>query len=212
MKIGILGSGTVGQTIGARLAALGHDLMLGSRSPEKLSAWAGEVGVKVGDLSATAAHGELLFNATRGDASIAALRSAGEANLNARVLIDVANPLDFSAGMPPGLLVSGDDSLGEQIQRAFPGAKVVKTLNTMNAAVMVSPSLVGDGDQTLFVRGNDPAAQAEVGRLLAEWFGWRDILDLGDISTAREVEAIVPLWVLVMMKLGRPTFQFKIVR
>jgi 8-hydroxy-5-deazaflavin:NADPH oxidoreductase len=212
MRIGVFGSGTVGQTISTRLAEIGHDVMAGSRSPEKLRVWAEPAGVKAGSTGATAAHGELLFNATRGDSSVEVLRSAGEANLAGKILVDVANPLDFSGGMPPRLFVSGADSLGEQIQRAFPRVKVVKSLNTMNAALMVNPGLVGGGDHTLFVSGNDAAAKAEVSRLLSEWFGWRDIIDLGDITTARGTEQIVSAWVLLMMAFGHGRFQFKVVR
>ena len=120
MKIGILGSGMVGQTLAAKLAERGQDVMVSARSPEKVAAWAAGAGVKVGSLSETAAHGEIVINATKGEASVDALRAAGEANLAGKILIDIANPLDFSRGMPPTLWVSNTDSLGEQIQRAFP--------------------------------------------------------------------------------------------
>jgi len=126
--------------------------------------------------------------------------------------VDIANPLDFSGGMPPTLFVSNTDSLGEQIQRAFPGVRVVKSLNTLNANLMVNPGLVGGGDHTIFVSGNDAAAKAEVARLLAEWFGWRDIIDLGDITTARGAEAVLPVWIRLMTVFGHANFQFKIVR
>jgi predicted dinucleotide-binding enzyme len=212
MKIGIFGSGMVGKTIGAKLAELGHDVIVGSRSPEKLREWAASVGAKAGSYTETARFGQILFNATKGDSSVEVLRAAGEANLNGKILVDIAIPLDFSGGMPPALFVSNTDSLGEQIQRAFPGVKVVKSLNTMNAALMVDPRLVGGGDHTLFVSGNDAAAKAEVSRLLSEWFGWRDIIDLGDITTARGTESVLPLWIRLMMVFGHPSFQFKVVR
>jgi predicted dinucleotide-binding enzyme len=212
MKIGILGSGMVGQALAAKLAEQGQDVMVSSRNPAKVAAWAGSVGVKVGSLSDTAAHGEIVINATKGDASLEALRAAGEANLAGKILVDIANPLDFSRGMPPTLFVSNTDSLGEQIQRAFPQAKVVKTLNTLSAGLMVNPGALAGGDHTIFVSGNDAAAKAEVSRLLAEWFGWRDIIDLGDISTARGTEALLPVWIRLMMAFGHVNFQFKIVR
>ena len=145
MKIGILGSGMVGQALAAKLAEHGQDVMVSSRSPEKVAAWAAGAGVKVGSLSETAAHGEIVINATKGEASVDALRAAGEANLAGKILMDIANPLDFSRGMPPTLWVSNTDSLGEQIQRAFPQAKVVKTLNTLNAGLMVNPGALAGG-------------------------------------------------------------------
>ena len=213
MKIAILGSGMVGQTIGAKLVGLGHDVMVGTRSPEKLRDWAAQnPGAKVGSLVEAAAHGEIVFNATNGGGSLEALRQAGEANLNGKILVDIANPLDFSHGMPPTLFISNTDSLGEQIQQALPGVRVVKSLNTLNAYLMVNPGLVGGGDHTIFVSGNDPAAKAEVARLFAEWFGWRDIIDLGDITTARGTESLLPVWIRLMMAFGHPNFQFKIVR
>jgi len=212
MKIGILGSGMVGQTLAAKLAERGGDVMVSARSAEKVAAWAAGAGVKVGSLSETASHGEIVINATKGEASVDALRAAGEANLAGKILIDIANPLDFSGGMPPTLWVSNTDSLGEQIQRAFPQTKVVKTLNTLNAGLMVNPGGLAGGDHTIFVSGNDAAAKAEVSRLLAQWFGWRDIIDLGDITTARGTESLLPVWVRLMMAFGHANFQFKIVR
>jgi predicted dinucleotide-binding enzyme len=213
MKIGILGSGMVGQTIGAKLVGLGHDVVVGTRSPEKLREWSAQhAGVRIGSLAEAAAHGEIAFNATNGGGSLDALSQAGAANLDGKILVDIANPLDFSRGMPPTLFISNTDSLGEQIQQAFPGVKVVKSLNTLNAYLMVNPGLVGGGDHTIFVSGNDADAKAEVARLFGEWFGWRDIIDLGDITTARGTEALLPVWIRLMMAFGHANFQFKIVR
>jgi len=139
------------------------------------------------------------------------LRLAGEDNLNGKIIIDIANPLDFSQGMPPTLSVSNTDSLGEQIQRRFPEAKVVKTLNTMNAYLMVDPSQLAAADHTLFVSGDDAGAKAIVTELLQS-FGWTDIIDLGDISTARGTEMLLPIWVRLFGALQKPIFNFKIVR
>ena len=213
MKIGILGSGNVGREIAARLVELNLDVMLGTRSPEKIKDWSAQhPKVKTGSLSQAAAQGEIVFNTTTGSGSLEALTAAGETNLNGKVLIDLSNPLDFSHGMPPTLTVCNNDSLGEQIQRLLPRTKVVKTFNTMNVGLMVNPRSLADGDHTLFLSGNDQAAKDQVSRLLAEWFGWRDMLDLGDISTARGSEALLLIWVPMMMKFGNPKFQFKIVR
>src|SRR6478735_1736235 len=224
MKIGIIGSGVVGQTIGAKLVERGEDLVLGTRSPGKLSDkrgfgqslddWLEATGGKarVGTFADAAAHGEIVINATSGTVSLEALRLAGEQNLRGKILIDVSNPLDFSKGMPPTLTVCNTDSVGEQIQRAFPEAKVVKTLNTTNVNVMVDPGQVAGGDHDLFVSGNDAGAKARVTELLRQWFGWRTVIDLGDITTARGVEMLLPVWLRLWGALGGPMFNFKIVR
>ncbi len=213
MKIGILGAGQVAQTLAAGLAKSNNEVMVGARNPAKLKEWAAQnPQVKIGSLSQAAAHGEILFNATRGEGALEALKSAGEANLNGKIMIDLSNPLDFSHGMPPSLTVCNTDSLGEQIQRLLPGVKVVKTLNTVTSGLMVEPRSLAGGDHTLFLSGNDQAAKDQVRQLLGEWFGWRDFFDLGDISTARGAEALLLIWVPMMMKVGKPAFQFKIVR
>jgi predicted dinucleotide-binding enzyme len=224
MKIGIIGSGIVGQTLGAKLVAVGEDVVLGTRSPDKLDEKRG-MGAPLGEwLKATGnkgrlakfsdagAHGEIVINATHGMASLDALKLAGDKNLSGKILIDVSNPLDFSRGFPPTLSVCNDDSLAEQIQRAFPTAKVVKTLNTMTALVMVDPEKIGGGDHDVFISGNDAAAKARVTELLKRWFGWRSVIDLGDITTARGAEMILPIWVRLLGMLGTPMFNFKIVR
>ena len=212
MRIGVLGTGVVGQTIGGKLAALGHEVRMGARAAgnEKAVAWARAAGGRAseGTFAAAAAVGEVVFNSTAGGASLEALRAAGAANLDGKVLVDVANPLDFSRGMPPALAVCNTDSLGEQIQRAFPGARVVKTLNTMSAKVMVEPSLV-PGDHDVFVSGNDADAKARVAELL-RGFGWRRVIDLGDISTARGTEMLLPIWLRLWGALRTPNFNFHI--
>jgi 8-hydroxy-5-deazaflavin:NADPH oxidoreductase len=198
MKVGVLGTGMVGRTLAGKLVRLGHEVTMGSRQRgnERAVAWASEAGESAGEGSfADAAHAsELVVNATAGAASLDALALAGADNLADKVLIDVANALDFSAGGPPSLTVCNTDSLGEQIQRAFPAARVVKALNTVNADVMVDPRTV-PGSHTIFVSGNDADAKAQVTELLQS-FGWaaEDIMDLGDITAARGTEMYLPLW------------------
>ena len=224
MKVGILGSGVVGQTIGAKLAERGVDVVLGTRTPTQLgekrgmgaplSEWVARVGkrARLGTFAEAAAHGELVINATSGMRSLEALALAGAKNLDGKILIDIANPLDFSKGMPPSLTICNTDSLGEQIQKAFPGVKVVKTLNTTTALVMVDPASVAGGNHDLFVSGNDAAAKERVTALLEEWFGWKSVIDLGDITTARGTEMLLPIWVRLWGALGTPMFNFKISR
>jgi 8-hydroxy-5-deazaflavin:NADPH oxidoreductase len=214
VRIGILGTGIVGQTVGGKLVALGHDVKLGSRtaSNEKAAKWVGQHGshASQGTFAEAASFGEMVFNCTSGTASLEALRSAGSANLAGKVLVDVANPLDFSHGMPPTLSVGNSDSLGEQIQREFPDAKVVKALNTMNTGVMVNPSSV-PGEHDAFICGNDAAAKSQVSDMLRS-FGWRTIIDLGDISGARGAEMLLPIWLRLMSTFKTATFNFHIAR
>jgi 8-hydroxy-5-deazaflavin:NADPH oxidoreductase len=207
MRIGILGTGVVGKTLGTKLAKLGHEVRMGSRAAggEKAKAWLKEAAARSseGSFADAAAHGEIVFNCTPGMVSLDALKAAGAKNLQGKVLIDVANPLDVSKGMPPTLSVCNTDSLGEQIQRAFPTAKVVKSLNTVAAAVMVEPSLI-PGVHTMFVSGNDAKAKAEVINLLKTGFGWKEVMDLGDITGARAQEMLLPLWLRLYMKHKTP--------
>lgn len=215
MKIAILGTGVVGQTIGTKLVSLGHDVRMGARAAanEKAEKWVRDTGARAthGTFADAAAFGEIIFNCTSGMASLDALRQAGSRNLDGKILIDVANPLDFSKGMPPTLSVCNTDSLGEQIQRAFPGARVVKTLNTMNTNVMVDPRLV-PGDSDVFVSGNDAAAKAQVTEILKSWFGWRSVIDLGDITTARGTEMLLPIWLRLWGTFKTPNINFHIAR
>jgi hypothetical protein len=215
MKIGVLGTGMVGETIGTKLVALGHEVVMGSRTAtnEKAVAWAKGAGGKgrAGTFADAAAHGELVFNCTGGMVSLEALKAAGVANLKGKVLVDVANPLDFSKGMPPSLSVCNTDSLGEQIQRAFPDAKVVKALNTLNCELMVNPAKL-PGDHDLFIAGNDAGAKATVLKILKDQFGWKTVHDLGDITAARGLEQILPIWIRLMGALGGPNFNFHIAR
>ena len=198
MRIGVLGTGIVGRTLAKALLSNGHEVRLGSRTAgnEAAVAWAAEIGgpASEGTFADAAGFGELVINATAGAASLDALNLAGAEQLAGKVLVDVSNPLDFSQGMPPTLTVCNDDSLGEQIQRAFADVRVVKTLNTVTAALMVQPTLV-PGRHTIFVAGDDAAAKAQTGELLQD-LGWpaESILDLGDITAARGMEMYLPLW------------------
>ncbi len=215
MKIGVLGTGMVGEVIGTKLIQLGHEVKMGSRTAnnEKAAAWVKQSGAKAaqGTFADAAAFGEVLFNCTSGKASLEALGLAGAENMKGKVLIDIANSLDFSRGMPPSLLVCNTDSLGEQIQRAFPEVKVVKSLNTMNCNLMVDPGLLKE-EHLVFVSGNDATAKATVTTILKEWFGWKSVIDLGDITTARGVEMVLPLWVSLMGTLQTPVFNFRLVK
>lgn len=225
MKIGVLGTGGVGQTIAEKLSAAGHSIMIGTRDvtatlgrsssdgSASFSAWLqSHPAVELGTFAETGQHGEVLINATSGHATLEVLGAVGEAHLNGKILMDISNPLDFSQGMPPTLFVSNTDSLGEQIQRQFPALKVVKTLNTLNAALMVNPQALAGGDHHVFVSGNDAAAKAAVTGYLKEWFGWKHIIDLGDITTARGTEMLLPVWIRLWGTLQTPMFNFKIVQ
>lgn len=226
MNIGIIGTGNVAQIVGAKLMEAGHDLVFGTRDIEKTKAksepdafgnppfgvWLeAHADAKLATFGEAAAHGEIVINATGGMVSLAALEAAGHENLSGKILIDVANPLDFSKGFPPTLSVCNDDSLGEQIQKAIPGAKVVKTLNTMSAYVMVNPELA-PGAHNIFVAGNDDEAKAKVSGLLTEALGWKpeSIIDMGDITMARGTEMLLPIWVRLFGKIGHPNFNFHI--
>jgi 8-hydroxy-5-deazaflavin:NADPH oxidoreductase len=215
MRIGVLGTGVVGQTLGTKLVELGHEVRMGSRAAggERAVEWAGSAGetASEGTFADAAEFGELLVNATAGAASIEALRAAGEANLAGKVVIDTSNPLDFSRGMPPTLAVCNHDSIGEQLQREFPSARVVKALNTITAAVMVDPGLL-PRPHNVFVCGDDGDAKATVRSLLGE-LGWSDdeIADLGDIGAARGTEMYLPLWLRLMGSAGSATFNIRVV-
>ena len=213
MKIGILGTGMVGQGLADKLVSLGHNVKMGAREATNTNAAAFVARHKSqassGTFSEAAAFGELLIVATTGTTALQVLAAAGEANLAEKVVIDISNPLDFSQGLPATLLVSNTDSLAEQLQRAHPKAKIVKALNTTNVAVMVNPQQLNQPTD-IFVSGNDAAAKAQVVQLLKS-FGWESPIDLGDISTARCTEMLLPLWLRLWGVLGSPAFNFKIV-
>ena len=211
MKIGMLGTGAVGQTVGAKLVAMGHDVMMGARAAdnEKVLGFAQHTGGKAGTFADAAAHGEMVINGTRGDTSLGML-SALASELKGKILLDVSNPLDFSHGYPPHLTVSNTDSLAEQIQRALPETFVVKSLNTVNCAVMIEPSRV-PGHHTVFVSGNDARAKGRVMDFLRS-LGWVSIIDLGDITSARAAEQLLPLWVRLFGVLGTADFNIAVMK
>jgi predicted dinucleotide-binding enzyme len=226
MKIAIMGSGMVGQALAGRLAELGHDVTVGTRDiavtmariePNPVgippfSAWSpAHPDVALATFGDAAAGGELIVNATAGSASLEMLRLAGARHLAGKILVDVANVLDFSQGMPPTLFVKDTDSLAEQIQREFPDTKVVKTLNTMTASLMVNPRQIAGGAHTAFISGDDTAAKDTVTALLTE-LGHTDIIDLGGVSTARGPEMLVKIWLELWDALGTYRFGIKIVR
>jgi predicted dinucleotide-binding enzyme len=226
MKIAVLGTGTVGRTMAGALEGLGHEVVIGTRDPQStlartepdsmgappFSQWLKDhPHVHLAAYADVAADAELVINATEGASSLAALSAAGAENLAGKVLVDIANPLDFSHGMPPTLNPVNTDSLGEQIQRTFPEARVVKTLNTMNASLMVDPGRAAGGDHSVFVSGNDAAAKGEVTSLLRS-LGHQDVIDLGDITTARGAEMLLPVWIRLWGALGTANFNFKIAR
>lgn len=233
MQIGILGTGIVGRTLGLKLVQLGHTVMLGTRDPSKLSEpkghgpsaptladWLAEAGsaANIGSFAAAADYGDLVINALRGAISLEVLQRVGDRALQGKTLIDTSNAIavgrDFQTlfmNEADSLFVKDHDSLGETLQRALPNAHVVKTLNTMLAPLMVDPDLVGDGDHTVFISGNDLNAKAQVTALLQE-IGWRDILDLGDISTARATEMYIALGLGLIRAFGPSLTAVKVVR
>jgi len=210
MKIAVMGTGEVGSNLASKIAQLGHQVMMGSRTAEKAQSAVARMGpnAKGGTFAQAAAFGEVVFNCTHGDASIEALKLAGTENLAGKVLVDVANPLVFSEeGL--SLWVVNTDSLAEQIQRAFPKAKVVKALNTMNYRIQTNPKLL-KGASDVYICGNDPGAKAKTSEILG-WFGWEDVVDLGDLKNARGMEALLLIWYSLSKKYGFAPMNFKVV-
>jgi 8-hydroxy-5-deazaflavin:NADPH oxidoreductase len=230
MRISVLGTGIVGQTFSSRLIGMGHDVMMGTRDVQEkmneeekdrygnppLRDWIKDnAAVKLVSFADSAAFGELIINATNGATALNALDLATEENLRGKIIIDVSNPLDFSKGMPPFLLdgLNNTNSLGEEIQKEFPGAKVVKTFNTMNCFLMVNPGMTGKGNHVNFISGNNSDAKEQVRKFISD-FGWTDdnIVDLGDITAARAQESFLLLWVRLMNTLNNPAFNIQIVK
>jgi 8-hydroxy-5-deazaflavin:NADPH oxidoreductase len=198
-RVGVLGSGEVGRRLAAGFASRGHDVMIGTRDPDKpeLREWlSGDgAGVRTGSFEETAAHGELLVLALLGNAAEEAIAQAGRENFGGKVVIDAMNPLDFSGGFPPKLSIAGEDSLGERVQRALPEAKIVKAFNTIGNPYFVDPSF-SNGEPTMLIAGDDEGAKSTVGDILAD-FGWSDVVDIGGIEGSRELEAICIAWVKI---------------
>lgn len=215
MEIGVLGTGMVGRTIGSKLIQLGHDVFMGARDADNPRAitWAKEEGQRAlyGTFTNAAAFGEIVFNCTLGSASLDALRQAGANNLKGKILIDTSNPIDYSSKDDLLLSVCNGDSLGEQIQKAFPDTLVVKTLNTMNCNMMVEPTKISEKTD-VFVSGNDIEAKTTVIGILRDWFGWRSVIDLGDITTSRGVEMLLPLWFDLRRILPSDRFNIRVVK
>lgn len=185
MKIAVLGTGMVGRALAGRLSELGHDVAIGTRDPRTTLArtapgalgtppyatWqADHPTVRLLTLAEAGRFAEVVLNATHGENALAALSGVGAENLVGKVLLDLALPLDLSAGMPPTLTVANEDSLGEQIQRAYPETRVVKTLNTVFCEVMIHPERIR-GEHTIFVAGDDESAKDLARGILSE-FGW----------------------------------------
>ena len=220
MQITVLGTGDAGRTLAGAIAAAGNQVTVGTRDVAALlernaeaAAWHHDhPAITLAPFAEAAADAEVVLNATAGSASLDALQAVGATALAGKIVMDVANPLDFSQGMPPSLTVANTDSLAEQIQRTFPAARVVKALNTVNAAIMVDPQALAGGQHDTFICGNDDAAKAEVAGYLESWFGWTSVMDLGDITAARALEMYLPLWVRIMGALGDASFNVRIVR
>jgi predicted dinucleotide-binding enzyme len=213
-KIGILGTGVVGSAIGSKLVQLGYEVKMGSRANhnQKAVEWAKKNGINAseGSFEDAAKFGEIVFLCVKGEGASDALKMAKEENLNVKTVVDISNPLDFSRGMPPTLLISNTDSLGERNQKAFPKANFVKTLNIVNCEIMVDPTKSG-GNPTMFLCGNNEKSKGEVKKILAE-FGWKDVIDLGDITAARGMEMMLPIWVRLLMTTNDAYFGFKIIK
>jgi len=213
----VLGTGPVGRAVGGRLAELGHEVTIGTRDVaettgrEEYAAWAADhPAVGLSTFARAAADAQLVVNASGGTVALGILESAGTENLAGKVLLDISNPLDGSTGFPPQLFVKDDDSLAETIQRAYPDTRVVKSLNTMNNALMVNPQRLGE-DTTVFVSGDDAEAKATVTELLRA-IGHGDVIDLGGIETARGPEMYITLWIRTALALGGNDFNIKVVR
>jgi predicted dinucleotide-binding enzyme len=209
MRIAVIGTGSVGRQLGAGFRGIGHDVVVGTRDPEATKnreEWA-DSDLPLVTFGEAGDGADLVVNATSGDVSLEAL---AEVALDGKVLVDVSNPLDHSGGFPPQLFVKDDDSLAEQIQRAHPEAKVVKALNTVNAAVMVEPSRLPE-TTTMFIAGDDPLARETVRELLGD-LGWVDIVEFPRLDGARGMEMWVALWIRLMGNLGTADFNLRLVR
>lgn len=212
-KFAVLGAGMVGHALAGKLVSLGYPVMMGSRdeSAAKAAAWAQQAGplATSGTYTQAAGFGEIVINALQGAACLPVLGDL-KASLAGKLLIDIANPLDFSQGPPPRLFVSNTSSLAEEIQKVLPTTRVVKTLNTMHAPVMVDPGLV-PGHHEVFVSGDDEGAKARVIELLKS-FGWQAPIDLGGLDSSRGTEQWLALWFRLYGRLGTGVFNLRLVR
>ncbi|WP_211754534.1 NADPH-dependent F420 reductase [Nocardioides gansuensis] len=209
MQLGVLGTGDVGRALASAWQAAGHDVVVGTRDPGATRTrgdWPDHLALAT--FADAAAGAEVVVNAVSGDRTLEALELAG--HLTGKVLVDVSNPLDFSQGFPPSLLVEDTDSLAEQVQRAHPGARVVKALNTVNNALMVAPDRLPE-DTTVFVAGDDADARTVVVGLLRD-LGWRDVIEFPALEAARGLEMWMPLWLRLVQRLGSAQFNLRIVR
>jgi 8-hydroxy-5-deazaflavin:NADPH oxidoreductase len=210
----MLGTGMVGNRLGTKLVELGYEVSMGSRTADNPAAveWVKKAGrgASHGTFEEAARLGEIVFLCVKGEVALDVIKLAKPENFKGKTVIDVTNPLDFSRGMPPSLLISNTNSLGEEVQKALPGALVVKTLNTVSNEVMVDPGITG-GEPTMFMCGNDKGAKEQTMAILKQ-FGWKDIIDLGDISNARGTEMILPIWVRTWNALQNGNFAFKVLR
>lgn len=214
MKIGILGTGMVGEALGTKFVQLGHQVKMGSRTANNDSAtkWSSKNGANAsaGTFADAAAFSDISFLCLKGEVELDVVRSVGPAPFGSKIVVDVSNPLDFSRGMPPSLSICNTSSLGEEVQKALPSAKIVKALNIVNCDIMVDPGKAGE-QPTMMICGNDAGAKTKIGELLRT-MGWRDIIDLGDITKSRGSEMLLPLWLNLMQTFGHPHFGFKVVR
>lgn len=214
MNIGVLGTGVVGQTIANKLISLNYNVKMGSRTAanEKAAEWVKNNGslASAGRFEQAAAFGDIIFLATKGEVTLEAIGMARAENFRGKTVIDISNPLDFSKGFPPSLTICNTTSLAEEVQNALPEAQVVKTLNTLTASLMVAPGNL-PLDTDIFMSGNNPEAKSRT-RTILEQFGWKNITDLGDITTARGTEQLLPLWVRLYAAFGNAEFNFKIVK
>ena len=215
MKVSVFGTGMVGLAHAEKLFELGHEVVVGTNDVEKTikenGGWFKEHSkVQLLTFPEAADYGEIIFEALRGSGAVKVLKPLAN-KLAGKILIDISNPLDFSKGMPPSLFVTNTDSLGEQIQNALPKTKVVKSFNTMNASLQVNPNLLAKGDHQIFISGNDVEAKSKVVEILKS-YGWKNILDLGDITASRATESLMLVWLRLMDVLKTPMFNYKIIK
>ena len=210
VKVGVLGSGDVGKVLAGGFLKLGHEVRIGSRSPEKLQEWAAGAGggASTGTFAEAAKFGDIIVLATHGEGTQSAVELAGAANFDGKVVIDATNPLDFSSGGPQ-LSIGFNDSLGERVQRWLPNARIVKAFNTVGNAHMIDPQFPG-GPPTMFIAGNDADAKKLVTQVSEAW-GW-DVADLGGIEASRYLEPMCMAWVVYGIRTGSWNHAFKLLR